>query len=201
MLVSVLAMPGVSRMRPRAASNASRLSARTSATMSQRPLVVCSVPTVGSPGARITAGRRCPPPQCSSRRGCAGARVRPQAHGVAGDDAALFHFVQAVLHRTARHAQLLRQRGDQGAGVGAQDADDFAVGVVKLGHGDGALADRQFLRILVAGPYPTLRRPLALPGTAPSGIATGLYQRVTGRFGNKMPGSASYICLTAIKSG
>jgi len=29
----------------------------------------------------------------------------------------------------------LRQRGHGGAGVGTQDADDFAVGVVELGHG------------------------------------------------------------------
>ena len=39
-LVSVLEMPSIRRMRPSTRSNASRLSARSSATMSQRPLVL-----------------------------------------------------------------------------------------------------------------------------------------------------------------
>src|SRR5438445_13240080 len=43
MLVSVFAMPGIRRMRPSTALKASRLSARSSAMMSQRPLVVCKV--------------------------------------------------------------------------------------------------------------------------------------------------------------
>jgi hypothetical protein len=48
-LVSVFAMPSTLRIRPSTRSKASSVSARSSAMMSQRPFVVCSVRTAGSP--------------------------------------------------------------------------------------------------------------------------------------------------------
>ena len=61
--------------------------------------------------------------------------VRPQPHGVAGDHPALFQLAQPRLRRATGNAQPLGQHGHRGAGIGAQDAEDFAVGVVKKGHG------------------------------------------------------------------
>ena len=54
-------IPSILRMRPNTLSTASRLSVRSSATMSQRPLVVCRAHTAGSPrSARSTSSVRLP---------------------------------------------------------------------------------------------------------------------------------------------
>ena len=75
--------------------------------------------------ARMTSGLRCPPRRCSSRRGCAAALTRAQAHGVAGNHTAVFELAQAVLHRATGYAQLLRQHGHGRARIGTQDAQDL----------------------------------------------------------------------------
>ena len=64
-----------------------------------------------------------------------GLGVGPHAHGVSHDDTAGLHLLQPVLYRAARHPQLLRERRHGRAGIGTQNAKDFAVGVVESVHG------------------------------------------------------------------
>ncbi|KAG1246068.1 hypothetical protein G6F65_020885 [Rhizopus arrhizus] len=50
-----------------------------------------------------------------------------QPHGVTDDDAPLFQLADAVVDGAARDIQLLRQRGDRQAGIGAQQAQQALI--------------------------------------------------------------------------
>src|SRR5437867_3831354 len=60
--------------------------------------------------------------------------LRLQADRVADDHAVAFEPRHAVLHRAARHLELLRQRRHGGARVVAQQCDQLTVGIVDIGH-------------------------------------------------------------------
>ena len=102
----VVEMPSSSRTVLSTWSKACRLSVRSSAIRSQRPLVVCSATTLGGRSARGEPRRRgCPPPRCSSPRGIAWRSTSAaQSHGVADDRALALQPRDAVLHRRAGHA-------------------------------------------------------------------------------------------------
>ena len=124
------------RMRPSTRSKASRVSARSSATISQRPLVVCSVSTAGSPrSVRSTFSARLPSTAIGHQcRDAMFVDLRLQADRVAGDRAVPLELRDAVLHRAARDAQLLRERGHRRARIGAQQRDQPPVEVVHASY-------------------------------------------------------------------
>ena len=140
----MLAMPSISRMRLSTRSKASRLSARSSATMSQRPLVVCSA----LHGRDRRAGRRSTASAAVAFDGHRHQRADAvplglglQAHGVA-DDRAVGLELGACGSAPCRARRARPWRGgDRGAGVVAQQAKQLAVDVV---HCDAILlAKRQ----------------------------------------------------------